>query len=1474
MIVSLGAVSAADDSNATQATNPIKMTNEASGNISSSSYTVTPTNYGNYFSGDGSLKGSVNSGDTLTFSGDFSGKNFIINKNITIVGSGATITNGIVTISSGGSGSEVSGLKIINNGDNLQGIFVDGASYCYIHGNTINNTGISSYPICLNTASNFNNVSNNVLQTRGATYGHGTRSTSVIVLGGADNNYIAENTIYVDDANAIYLSNYGGTKFKGGNSFNNVIYKNTITYTVNPTSWAYAIQMMGGNNTADSNVINGAYRGISSSNLEGNKALNNIIHVTGKDFSSNASTGGDYGIALSSNAVIKNNTIDGLFVGAAISAGDGSVIEGNYINASKGYAITANGNGVVIKNNEIRTVSSAGVYQEGLYSGIIVDNNTIVSSSGIGVLLKKASKSKYPSSITITNNKITTSNKYIIDATDADKNSWVIKDNTGTGKILTPEGEVDPSVPDFVFNGTTHYITPDNYHSFIDSDGNLMSDVVHDGDILNFQGTFSNKEILLTKSVKITGKATFLNSTFIVSSDGVWIENMTILNKNQGYNAWGIFVADTNTVKIVNNNISVYDPTAAYAVYVYQSSKVYVEDNYLFSNGKSLTYTLLGYGAENCQFKNNTVSCLGTGEIHSFAGTNDINGNTSEVCIGHCLGDVLKQHCLDGTNIVPEIYRTYGILMIKSSNNTVVENSVYVTSLVNESLAANSTNSLVGIDFYFDCDNNIVSENVILVEGKDNYLYGAGALAQSTGGFASSTAKNNTFSFNVITVNGDNVVTGLIFGQGCTDNSIVLNEVNLNTERVAYGITLEASDSSNIVLNTINMSAGIGYGIEAYDSDKNSISANTIEGEGTIISGIAATKSNSNVIEDNVIKSFGKGDNTSFIMKDVIQAPNSGVFFDGNSTGNDINNNIVIVSNGYPVVLSKDAVSNSITGNYLKGIASGDAGVKNPENNVVKDNYYEVFREFQFDCVTAPYMGGVIIIIKSDNASDGAVVSFKIGNDAIGNATFANGEAKLSYKLDDKYNVGKYNISATASKEGFKTTTKTSSLEVVKANVSVKVDDVITKPGLSVLFNATLTDLSGSPIVSREVKFYRNTQYIGKATSDENGLATAKITIPASLDGDFTLYAEVAENDNYMAGKGSAILSVSNKDVSKVVVENVVMNCRDGTRLYATLKDENGKVLANKELTFNINGVPYSKTTKDNGQTSIAINLDPGNYSATVSFAGDDKYRSSSASAKVTIKSTLVGNDVNMMFKNGTRYYVSVIQDGKPVANEKITLNINGVFYNRTTKDDGSASIAINLHPDTYIVTVERMSTHEKLSNTLVVNSLLTENKNIELYYRNGTGYTVKVIKQDGSVAGAGEIVTFNINGVFYERKTNENGTARLNLNLDPGEYVITADYKGCKVSNKIKVLPVLYASDLTKKFKEEKAFPVLLVDGHGKPLSGTNVTFNINGVFYVRMTNATGYANLNIRLQPGEYIITSSYNGENIANKVTVTTG
>ena len=45
-----------------------------------------------------------------------------------------------------------------------------------------------------------------------------------------------------------------------------------------------------------------------------------------------------------------------------------------------------------------------------------------------------------------------------------------------------------------------------------------------------------------------------------------------------------------------------------------------------------------------------------------------------------------------------------------------------------------------------------------------------------------------------------------------------------------------------------------------------------------------------------------------------------------------------------------------------------------------------------------------------------------------------------------------------------------------------------------------------------------------------------------------------------------------------------------------------------------------------------------------------------------------------------------------------------------------------------------------------------------------------------------------NINGVFYNRTTDENGIARLNINLQAGEYIITTSYNACNIANTIKV--------------------------------------------------------------------------------------
>ncbi len=1479
LIVSLGAVSAADNVNETLGTNEISQGDEI---LTASQHTVTSSNYNSYFSGSGELIGPVNTGDTLTLSGDFEGKDFIINKNITVAGSGATIKNGIVKLTSGASGSAIHDLKIRNTEDFHQGIYLLGATNCEIYKNDIINQGQSSYAITLIESANYNHIYDNELQCKGADYGHGTRSTSVILLGKSNNNIIENNKIKSDDANAIYLSSYPGGEFKGGESYNNIIRYNNIQYMVNVTSWAYGIQLMGGNNTVESNRIYGAYRGVSSSNFPLNKVINNTIYVTGVDFSSHELSGGDYGIALAANATVKDNTITGLFVGAGISVGDYSVVENNFVNASKGYAVEASGDNVQILNNELYTVSSAGVFQQGKYEGIVVDRNTITSKSGIGVLLSKSSKTKYPSNIKITNNHIETSNAYMINAAEADKDSYHdddIKNNTGTGKILTPSGEVDPTIPDFYFNGTTHNITPSNYHSFIDGDGNLLSDVVHDGDILNFTGTFENKQICVSSSVKLTGPSPiFINSTICVTSDSVWIENLTIINKNTTHNAWGIFVADTKVVKILNNDITVYDPTSAYAIYIYQSSKVYVEKNKLTSHGNNLTYTLLGYGAEECEFKENTVNCIGTGEIHQFENSRDINGNASETCLGQCicLGNIVKEHCLDGTNIVPELYRTYGILMIKSSNNTLAGNDVSVTSLVSESNVFNSTNSLVGIDFYYDCDNNLISNNKINVTGLDNYLYGAGAIAHPTGG-SGTTALNNTFAANDIYVNGKYMAEGLVFGPGCNGTKALDNNVYLNSENVTYGVNLESSLNSTIKGNVITFASDAGYGIEAYESDYNLVENNIILGEGKLISGFAGINTNNNVIQYNNITSKGTDSNKG-ISRDAIKAANSGIFMTGTSKGNLIDSNNITTELGYPVDLSADSKGNTVTNNYLKGEKGlGDKGVNNSASNTVHDNYAYEFDNIVFEPITAPYNSNIVLSVKTDNLANGANVVFRLGDKVLGSAVVKDTKAELPYQLTAGYNVGNYTITASLTKEGFKSIEVTSDLKIVKDNLTVNVDNVTANSGENAQFTAIVVNSNNQPVSGAEVKFSRNAQYIGTAKTDANGKAVVNSRIPTSLEeGNYAIFATVSESANYnqAIGQGSLEVVDSSRKSTKIEAKDIIMYYKDGTRLVATLLDGDGKPLSNVNVSVTINGVTRNRTTDANGQVSAALGLPSGNYTADFKFDGTSVYKPSSASSTVEIKSTVSGKDITKIEK-ASKPYVAIFLDSKGnylAKGTEIQFNINGVIYKRAVGDNGEGKLNLNLGEGKYTITAINTQTGENAANTVIIEPRIINNKDVTKYYRNDTQYQVTVLDDNGNPVKAGETVTFNINGVLYQRQTNDKGVAELKLNLPPSDYVITAEYKGCRVANNIKILSVLTAQDLTKKYGDKTPFTANLVDGQGKPLAQKEITFNINGVFYNKITDAAGVASLNINLLPGQYIITSTYNGANIANKVTIT--
>ena len=213
--------------------------------------------------------------------------------------------------------------------------------------------------------------------------------------------------------------------------------------------------------------------------------------------------------------------------------------------------------------------------------------------------------------------------------------------------------------------------------------------------------------------------------------------------------------------------------------------------------------------------------------------------------------------------------------------------------------------------------------------------------------------------------------------------------------------------------------------------------------------------------------------------------------------------------------------------------------------------------------------------------------------------------------------------------------------------------------------------------------------------------------------------------------------------------------------------------------------------------------------------------------------------------------------------NTSVSFNINGITYTRTTNEYGSAKLNINLKAGEYIITAYNSVTGEMRSNNITVLSRFSENADLVKYYRNDSQFYISLVD--------GQNVTFNINGVLYTRSTNESGYAKLNINLGPGDYIVTAEYKTCLVSNNIKVKPVLTANDMSMTYGDGSKFTAHLLDGEGNPYQNQTIDFNINGVFYSRTTDVNGDGKLDINLMPGEYIITSSYNGYNISNKITV---
>ena len=256
---------------------------------------------------------------------------------------------------------------------------------------------------------------------------------------------------------------------------------------------------------------------------------------------------------------------------------------------------------------------------------------------------------------------------------------------------------------------------------------------------------------------------------------------------------------------------------------------------------------------------------------------------------------------------------------------------------------------------------------------------------------------------------------------------------------------------------------------------------------------------------------------------------------------------------------------------------------------------------------------------------------------------------------------------------------------------------------------------------------------------------------------------------------------------------------------------------------------------------------------------------------------TIDVKDFEMYYKNGTRLTGKLSDNNSnPIVNQTVIININGLNYSRTTDNNGAFGMNINLNPNVYnfTVTYNGSDIYNPTSNNAKVTVLSTiDSKDLIKYYRNESQFYATFLDKQGKPL-TNTSVQFNINGVFYTRQTNENGTAKLNINLNPGTFIITSFHPdGLEVGNEIIVNKTLITYDISQPCNTSGSatFNAEVLDGQGKPLSNASVTFSISGKVLTKLTNAKGIAYINISAYPGIYTITTSYNGYSVGNTLEI---
>ena len=369
----------------------------------------------------------------------------------------------------------------------------------------------------------------------------------------------------------------------------------------------------------------------------------------------------------------------------------------------------------------------------------------------------------------------------------------------------------------------------------------------------------------------------------------------------------------------------------------------------------------------------------------------------------------------------------------------------------------------------------------------------------------------------------------------------------------------------------------------------------------------------------------------------------------------------------------------------------------------------------------------------------------------------------------------------------------------------IPIPTTISAPNITATYNnedylvVALLDSEGNPISNAQMSVELNEETVNYTTNE-----TGQIEVPTKglLPNTYIVTLSYAGNGFYKGSSTTAVITI-NKYASQITATGITTTYNVNKDILITLTDGEGNPLSDFTVSVDLNGVK-NYTTDSNGQVKVSTKgLIPKTYTATISYAGNDLYNESSATAKVTINkinTKLTAAKVTATY-NVNKYLIITLKDasGNPLAKKKITVKVGSIAKNLTTNSSGKVAVLISkLVPKTYTASISFAgdSYYNKSSAkaTVVVKKatpkLTAKAKTFKVKVKT-KNYAITLKNNKGAVMKSTK-VTLKVNGKTYTVKTNSKGVATFKItNLKKkGTFTAVVTYAGSKYYNKVTKKP------------------------------------------------------------------------------------